>query len=651
MKFLLFMVLLLPSLMSNAAESPRLLPSVEWQKSILKRELENKVREALSTALKPNEYVVQAKIDLTTPKMPDFKAQPNNKPEEAKKKARSVIKDNKAPWDNDPYSYVVFHKLGLEVPLLEDFKDQITKEEGSENGLPNEYENIWKYNLAMDIFNNIDYIAISVKLTDTIKSEARPTLEGLVKSLAFDFASTQPEITFEYVNMHVPKNDNDISPPKPVAWWKKAFNILERFQLPLGLISAVALLGMFGMMLLNRYKKILEELGPQAHNVNMEKEEEKEIEEEKEDENLTEDNAMADQPAPVLMSSMERFQLYLEKAPRDCALMIKGWIRESGETQILGLSVLAEELDNEKLTLLVSYLAKDERSKMRTMVRSPMQPAEVIKGKEYIGIQVRAEIIKGENSDDPELQEMLMSLSPKKAAQLVCEQPQYTSLLFSKLTAKFIGMILELLPEEKKASILGIALTQKFFDDIKQFKNVLVRYADVELFSPVLEQIKVLIPDASRSMEETLYQAIAKHGNTQSVKACALRNYPAMLIPKLPAELLKEVLLHYDSVKRVEFLETLNPQEKEHFINSFAPAGSKARDIYEMDYERVCSDEQKLAEINVNIDNIYREFTDHLRTHLGKTTVFQAKIDFTISIWAEELAKKFSSVPDLKIVA
>ena len=128
MKWFLLLVLLLPSLLiAEPKQTREVLPSVEWQKSVLKRDLENKVKEVLNTALQTNEFVVQARVELATPKMPDFKARPNNQNGDDKKKARSPIKDTSSPWENDPYGYVVFHKLGLEAPLLEDFKDFISK--------------------------------------------------------------------------------------------------------------------------------------------------------------------------------------------------------------------------------------------------------------------------------------------------------------------------------------------------------------------------------------------------------------------------------------------------------------------------------------------------------------------------------------------
>lgn len=623
-----------------AQSKPEILPSLEWQKSVVKKNIESKLEGVLATMLTKNEYYMNVTIELVTPEMPDFYAiNPKNKPVEKPKTLRpSVVAEQ------DPYGYVVFQKMGLEAPLLEDFKDQITPVVESK---PNIFENIWKYNNAVDVYKNIDHVSISLKVTESILPEARERLEKLVREINFDLPNQSPSFTFEYMNFKLSRVLPKVKPPVKIEdpQWKKVVNVLERFQLPLGLILAVTLLGAFGFLLLKKYQQILQDVGPNSQTITMENNSKSDDE----SSNGGKANA-ADAPVAVSQSVLERFVNYLENAPRECVSLIRVWIRESNESQVLALSYLVEELPNEKLTNLVSHLAEDERVKLRTVVSNSLKTSEINKAKDYIGSQVRDEILKGEKIDDPELQNMLLALSPQKAAELITLHPETISYLFSKLTAQFLGLILDHLPEEKKKSVLSEALVSSSSSDSQYLKTILPKFTDIELFSPTLEKLKQIIPEAGPSTEGTIYEAIARHGNSHSVRLCALRNFPSQLIPLLPTEVLKEAMLQFDSQKRIEYLETLSNEEKDFYLDAFAPEGSKARDIYELDYERICEDASRLTFISANSELISKNFVSHMRSFLRKNTSHQGKVDAIITNWSNDLASKYAVKREFKVV-
>jgi len=452
-----------------AKKNPEILPSLEWQKSILKNEIESKIQKVLSTMLKQNEYFVHVAVELAIPEMPDFYKKNGSFKENEKSKN---IRPSTAA-EQDPYGYVVFQKMGLEAPLLEDFKEKIGP---IQDNRPSPFENIWKYNNAVDIFKNIP------KVTDNIQTLARELLEKLVKEINFDIPNQTPTVAFEYIDFKLSRIPPPLVsiPTDKDPQWKSVLAILEKFQLPIGLIMAVCLLGIFGFMLLKRYQQILEDTD-NSQNITME--------------NNSQENGdgsadgigAADIPVPMSQTVLERFIAYFENAPKECISLMRTWIREASEAQSLALSYLVEELPNDKLTALVANLPDEERAKLRALVISSLKPSDISKAKDFVGIQIRDEILKGEKIEDPELQDMLLSLSPTKAAELIQAQPKSISYLFSKLTAQFLGLILDHLPDDKKAVVLSEAMNTTQGFDIKALKMILPKFIDVELFSPGLE--------------------------------------------------------------------------------------------------------------------------------------------------------------------
>lgn len=118
----------------------------------------------------------------------------------------------------------------------------------------------------------------------------------------------------------------------------------------------------------------------------------------------------------------------------------------------------------------------------------------------------------------------------------------------------------------------------------------------------------------------------------------------------MPQGFLKEVLLQYDSQKRIEFLETLSNDDKEFYIDTYAPVGSKARDIYNLDYDRLCDDAEKLSYISSNSEVIFKNFVIHLRTSVRKNTGNASKVDGIITAWSTELSSKYTVRRELKAV-
>lgn len=649
-----WLVALCLSLISIDVFAQKLLPSVEWQKTALKQQIENKVSDILMHVLKHDEFFVSARIDLTVPQMPNFNKTENNKEnlENAESTKINKIKSSNESPEDDPYGYIVFQKMGLEVPLIDDFQVETQVSPGkNRESEANDFENVWKYNKAIDIYNNIDHILITIKATNKIKTENRAELETLIKEVNLDIPGIQPDIKFDYVNFNLKKIDTDETGAKakvPPTFIENIINGLEKFQYPITIISAVCLLGLFGLMLLKRYQQILLEQGPAATTMTMEN---NGSDSDKEDESH-DSSQSSEVPVALAQSEIDRFRTYLEQAPHECASLARSWIREGDNNQSLALTALVNQLPNDKLASLVVHFSEEDKGRMRSLILPSLKGPELVKANSYIGSQVRDEIIKGEKIEDPELQEMLLSLSPKSAAKMMMEHPASISVLFSKLTPKFLSLILEQLSEPTRSKIVNEAVLGKTNNiDLKAFKTALIRYAELDLFSPVLEKIKLIIPDATRNTENTLYGALAKHGNTQSIKLCAQRYLPHQLVIQMPEELLKESLLSYDSARRVEYLETLAEGDKDLVLNAFAPAGSKARDIYELDYERILTDESAKNQIEENSDSITKNFIVHLREYIKKNPQYQSKIEAIIAEWAEEMVSHNSQRPELKVVA
>ena len=116
---------------ANMGAIGSVLASTEWQKVELEGKLRSQVEGVLKGVLKPEQYIIDIKLDVSEATQPDFMLTP---PPPVKEKVRFTIK--KA--DAASADYVVFQKLGLEAPIVSEFQEV-------KKGKKSEFELLWKY--------------------------------------------------------------------------------------------------------------------------------------------------------------------------------------------------------------------------------------------------------------------------------------------------------------------------------------------------------------------------------------------------------------------------------------------------------------------------------------------------------------------------
>ena len=121
------------------------------------------MRKPLSSIIKYSDYIVDVEIVTTPARKPKFTPSEDSSSTEAVKKERSGIdgvRINDVLPDQLPEDYVVFSKLGLEAPLIEDFNNFEKNEDGkgkdAKKGELPTFEQLWKFNKSLDVFNNLE---------------------------------------------------------------------------------------------------------------------------------------------------------------------------------------------------------------------------------------------------------------------------------------------------------------------------------------------------------------------------------------------------------------------------------------------------------------------------------------------------------------
>jgi hypothetical protein len=242
---------------------------------------------------------------------------------------------------------------------------------------------------------------------------------------------------------------------------------------------------------------------------------------------------------------------------------------------------------------------------------------------------------------DAEVADLLLRLKPEKAAAFVKENPSLGKILMNVMNSKFVAKILDNLEED----VVDVALTRSLEykkEEIKgllgEFKTKLKNYQVSKSRIPFLAKIADLIPLSMPSRENALFKALASNSdNVEDISSIAMQFFPAILIPHLPENFLKNVLQSYPMAKKIELVSSLDEGLRDKFVNIFAPTGSKAADVLELELEKVETDLAIQRRIRDQSDLIWKEFVDFTRKMIKASKENSSEFENMVNQWAEKI--------------
>jgi len=698
------------------------LPSIEWQKQELEDNIHKKIVNSLKPIIKSNEYLIDIQIDAKAPEKPEFnktdeeaaldaaiaeneakkKEEEENKTEEEKaadlakkKKAdeKKKEKENKnkvrisdADPKDIPEDSVLFSKLGLEAPLIDDFNDfqpdgkiilSMTQEDPEKDNLiekqkekieqaqekldaakdkeselrkklqalntkpkPSAVEQLWKYNESVDIFKNLKSVKIKVQLNEDLAQDTRDTISNVLNNINFNLGKIKPQLTIEYVNMKE-KLKSDVLPTK----LKDLIDYASKFSVALGLLLSALLLALVAFVIFRMYKSLKENEQAQAQAAGggggAGESGSKDDEDEDEDD-MGGAFSMGGEDMDGGLNGIERFRTFLSKNETDASMLIKKWIKSAEKNEQNALRAVVQQLDNSELVKIFEQLTPDERSEWKKYLDKSVDGDGLRKANVFISTQIVEEIIVPAAITDPEAQDLLLKIKPEQAAKFVQENPDLGKILMNVMNTKFVSKIIDNLENNSIDTIIDSSIefdNSEIESQLDNFKSKLAEYQDEKKRIPFLERVQELIPIASPSRENSLFKALAKSGDEEAMYKLASAFFPAVLVPELPVNFLKTILQKYPMGPKIEMLLSIDESLKDHFVGIFAPEGSKANDMLQLEFEKAENDISIQRRVRDQGEEIWKEFVDFSRKQIKSDKSVAGDIDSMVSEWVGKVCK------------
>jgi hypothetical protein len=683
----------------------QILPSIDWQKQELASKINTKIKNTIKPIIKNDEFLIDVQIEASAPVKPQFnktdeevelekskKDSQNEKEAElsAEELAAAKLKEeednNKAKNKNKvrlsdidpkdiPEDSILFSKLGLEAPLIDDFNDfqpngkiiltygdllkakgsnsaaaseTLNSEQGKQNQLeqklaalknkpkPSAIEQIWKYNQSIDIFENLKLVKIKVQLSEELVTSTRDIISEVLNSLNFNLGKVKPELTIEYVDMSENFGKGFLSSKLiDILTW------LSKFSTALGLVMASLLLGCLAWILFNRYEKLQEnERNAAASNLNNQNE--KDDEEDSDNDSGNGMLPMDGESDTTGLNGIERFKTFLDKNELDASLLVKKWIKIGEKEDVDALRALVQQLKNNELSKVFAILSQEERNIWKSYLDKTIDSEVLRTANHYISNQIVEEIIVPSAITDPEALDLLLKIKPDKAASFVQENLEEGKILMNVMNTKFVAKIIDHIDKGRVDEIIGSSLDfeeSNIESMMESFKAKLKNYQPIINTTPFLDRVRELVPMASPNRENSLYKALGKAGEQDCLYGLAMQNYPAVLISELPTFFLKDILQRYPMEKKVEMLLSVDDQLRGLFVSVYAPAGSKANDMLELEFLKAEDDPVFLKNVKTNDEQIWKSFVMYVRKSIKSNKAITRDIDAIVTEWTKNICQ------------
>lgn len=631
-RIVVFLTLILFSFSAFSQES------LEWQKANMEEKISYKIRMALGNLLDPHEFQVEVESKVNDPGLPNF---------EDLEKIGPKISDIK--FDESRGDYIAFSKVGLEVPVIDKFyKDHQMK-----------LKELYRFNEGFDLYKNLESVKITVFLDTALTNAKSENAKMIVQNMKFATGEVKPSIVFEKLAL---KKD---PPPKPVPVPKKddeakkkdegkitekdILQAISRLGNAIGLILATILFGVFAYILLKKWYEAMKALKEMKNPAEEKKEE---IEEEKQpdpthDGTLT--SGVAEETVYAEATSAEnfaRFKKFFETSKEDAVLMIKKWISSDDEATIMGLRALAQQLTDEELMVIFQGLNNAERAKWKGHIQGFLSDDEVTVANKFISEEVVREMIGPDLPIDAELVDMILNISPEVACKFIDTHPKESKILMNLVSAQFTNRIMTVLDDNKVEEVITNSLDFDFkevTDGFAGFKAVMSKFLDESQKRPFNDKIMQMLPDFNPTKEGMLYQFLAQGGMRSDMIRLAKQYFPSDLIMRLPPEFIKLSMQNYPTAKKVPLLVAVEDATREKLLSSFAEKGSTAREMLDLEFSNIDSDEMLKTRIKRSKDELWKDFVIYVRQTLNADKSYQSDCDAIVKDWCEELIVSYQS--------
>lgn len=643
---------------------------IQWQQLKLQQNIEQKISRSLSPVLAEKDYIIEVKIEID----PNFTA-PTTPKKITKGKQSKKIKYTNGEQTKDDGDYVVFSKFGLEAPAVGD--DEVYTETSEAETTQ---KAIIEVSNHFNIFNYLKGIEITLTFDTNLSNTTKDVLKKIVSGLRFNYNNVIPQINIRYLELKPLLKPAPISSVNKESVEKK-FNLSDIFKfnnLDLALSVILATLMIAAVMIyLGRQKKKeqSESASGQTNAQSLSGHDEASANEggtsgkdsakgaEKDDKSkasgsgangtstlsdFEDDEMRREELKKKTEEGLERFRKALNNHFDQTIITLKKIIKSNKEADGLALKTLTDTLTDSELSKIFQSLSIDERNTWKTYLDIELDVENAVKAFNYISARLMEAMMLPLAVEDIEIFDFLVSVPPKDAAAICQEDIELAVILTNMVSTDITAEMFKLIPEPALSTIIEKSLTfspQDLERKTPLLKEKIKQLKQKNQKPPFIMKVVEMLPSAQKEIEVKLYKTLQPYFEQDELQKLAMANLPKCLLGEIPDSVFKFTLSQMPTDFQVKFLTLLDEEERINKLNILASAGSKAREILELEIEAITKNPTALNKlIKESALEIQAKYLKIARESISKNIELQLEVQPLLTKWFEESIQTLSTI-------
>lgn len=333
-------------------------------------------------------------------------------------------------------------------------------------------------------------------------------------------------------------------------------------------------------------------------------------------------------------------------------LLIKNWLNKPTEKNAQALQALGQNLTDEEITSFFEKLSITERQKWKEIIKGYLGLSDLKLASKFISEELTREMISNNTNYDLELFDLLSSLGTPELLQFIKTSPETTAALFNTLPASKLASLLSEVPKDEASKYIEASFKATIERDdaaYEALKKTLSKFhAQIEN-KPFTSKLLEMLPSFNPLRERVIYQSLFKSISKSEIKSVAQKNFPYELFTLLPTNIIKESLKNYPEEDRVQFLVSIEEQEKNFYLEAFAPQGTPMRDMLDLAIEEIESNPARLNQAKRSSTQNIKSFIKFHRNFLLNNPSYAPILNEILETWiGDQLNSASENVLDFK---
>lgn len=337
----------------------------------------------------------------------------------------------------------------------------------------------------------------------------------------------------------------------------------------------------------------------------------------------------------------EYLQNFIVKYPDNLKAVIRNFLFTSSLEETNCLVYIGRTIEFKQIEEVVAGLSDKEREQWK-FVQKVSVVLDIPKVRHFLNAKLVASLATTQPLMDNESWEIIMRMRHEDVPRF-CEKFRLEgAILLNVLNTKFLVKVMNSIPPEKSIALMeqggecGSAISK---EDAKKLREALVSFSSEmrsQLFS--MKILKVLdVIDYSK--EKVIYSNLLDSYQESELVEVATANFPMNVLWHLPQKCQADIIQSLPVNKKAAFFCTLEESQRQSLIESSMAKGTNARDMLDMEMERLTANDIEYKKCQLQKNQIWKEFTSFIREHIKNNPDVVGDIQEGCRHWLSEIKK------------